>query len=210
MCVRACVSACVCVCVWSRVTVLRAALHTRTEQSSSWPAVPLAASSMSSLLFSPSLCSSFLSHPLLFPLLQPFFIIFTLFLSLFVPLHSHIMSLSIHDSFNSSPPLLYFYPFSLYRCTALLFSHLFPTVFIQSILSTPPLHNYKSSLDKTLVFLFSWTSQHNRSTTSGFFFSSVCFCHSLAFSHLSLFGRHARLELNTAALSSLSSSLTVY
>lgn len=52
-CVRACVSACVR--IWSRVTVLRAALHTRTEQSSSWPAVPLAASSMSSLLFSPSL-----------------------------------------------------------------------------------------------------------------------------------------------------------
>lgn len=94
-----------CVCVWSRVTVLRAALHTRTEQSSSWPAVPLAASSMSSLLFSPSLCSSFLSHPLLFPLLQPF-IIFTLFyhylcLNTVTQCPCPSMTLSIHHHLSS-------------------------------------------------------------------------------------------------------------
>lgn len=172
MCVRACVSACVC--VWSRVTVLRAALHTRTEQSSSWPAVPLAASSMSSLLFSPSLsvhppCLTLSSVHFSNPFLKsfsPFFIIIC------ASTQSHnVPVLPWLFQFITTSPLFTF--FSPCRCTSLLFSHLFPTVFIQSILSTPPLHNYKSSLDKTLVFLFSWTSQHNRSTTSRFY-SPLC------------------------------------
>lgn len=169
MCVRACVSACVC--VWSRVTVLRAALHTRTEQSSSWPAVPLAASSMSSLLFSPSLSV----HPSCLTLssfhFSLFFIIFTLFYhylclntvtqcpcsSMTLSIHHHLSSLFTFSALIDAPPFCF-----------LTFSQLFSF----SQFSPPHLFITTKAL-WTKLSLFSWTSQHNRSTTSRFF-SPLC------------------------------------
>lgn len=155
----ACLSKCMCVCLEQSDCPQGSSPHQNRAEQQLTSCPPRSKQHVVSSILSISLCSSFLSHPLLFPLLQPFFkIIFTLFFlkkSLFVPQHRYTMSLSFRDSFSSSPPLLSFYFFGTYRCTSLLFSHLLPTVFIQSILSTPPLHNYKSSLDKALVFPFS-------------------------------------------------------